>query len=422
MNPATGYMSHPMMNCGPYKLVSYNASTGIVEFEINEYYKGNYEGVKPVITTVKLVPVTAAEAVNKLENGEIDLLNKAVQGDLIQSLQLLVNNGFNWMNYARLGYGYLAFSCEVGPQQFMAVRQAIAYAFDTEAYTREYLKGFGLTVNGYYGIGQWMTQAAYGNLRPVDMTDEESVLWDEMTLDNLETYSYDIHRALQLLVDDGWTLNSEGEAFDPETDSLRYKNVDGELMPLRFRFAKTIGNDAAELALSMLQESFVHLGAELVVSEVPFAEVLADHLHENSTRRYDISFMATNFISIFDPLVDFAYDENGIGSQNASGIMDEQLEQLTWEMHKTTAGDALTYEQRWLAFQKRFNELLPTMPIYSNIYFDVFADWLQNYYTNSEINWPTALLYAFVQEPEQTGINDAGEDQFGPESEVNNEE
>ena len=42
---------------------------------------------------------------------------------------------------------------------------------------------------------------------------------------------------------------------------------------------------------------------------------------------------------------------------------------LAWEMRVTYPGQYLTYEENWLAFVERFNELLPTMPIYSNIYF-----------------------------------------------------
>ena len=38
--------------------------------------------------------------------------------------------------------------------------------------------------------------------------------------------------------------------------------------------------------------------------------------------------------------------------------------------------DSRTYEENWLAFIERFNEVLPTMPIYSNIYFDFFTDCL----------------------------------------------
>lgn len=51
-----GYLSHPELTCGPYSLVSYDKKSGKVEFTINEYYKGNYQGQKPTITNVTLIP------------------------------------------------------------------------------------------------------------------------------------------------------------------------------------------------------------------------------------------------------------------------------------------------------------------------------------------------------------------------------
>ena len=64
-------------------------------------------------------------------------------------------------------------------------------------------------------------------------------------------------------------------------------------------------------------------------------------------------------------------------------MTDEQLIDMTWDMHKTEPYDVLTYEQKWIEFQKYYNELLPTMPIYSNVYFDFHTNWLQNYYAGS---------------------------------------
>lgn len=74
---------------------------------------------------------------------------------------------------------------------------------------------------------------------------------------------------------------------------------------------------------------------------------------------------------------------------------------VAWDMHVTYPGQYLTYEQNWLEFITRFNEILPTMPIYSNIYFDFFTDWLQNYEPATYYSWPVAILYAYYAEPEE---------------------
>ena len=401
LNPETGYASHPALTCGPYRLTAYDAQSGVVEFELNPYYKGNSEGVKPVIDSVTLVPVDADTMVRRLESGEVDALNKCVdQSAILGGMQLIANGeGFSMTNYARTGYGFCAFSCEQGPQQFQAVRQALNYAFDSEAFIRDFLGGFGVGVYGYYGIGQWMVGAANGTLRPEELTEEQEAEWDALNLDVLNTYEFDLDEANRLLDEDGWTLNASGEAYNPEQDSLRYKMVDGALMPLSLRFAKSANNPSADMVVALYAESLPQIGAALEVEEVSFDELLADYYREEGVRRFDMNFMATNFISTFDPYLTFLGRDDMQGAVNTSGIVDEELVRLAFEMRSTEPGDLLTFEQRWLAMQQRYNELLPTMPIYSNVYFDFHTDWLQNYYPNSQYSWPVALLYAFYGEP-----------------------
>ena len=164
LNEETGYRSHPSLTSGPYTLTAYDAESGQVDFAINPYFKGNYEGVKPVIDTITLVPVLPETMVAQLESGEIDLLNKCVDSDVILGCMALSQQGIDTRNYARLGYGFCAFACEESATQFEAVRQAIAYSFDRDGFIAEYLGSFGIAVYSYYGVGQWMTLAAMGAL------------------------------------------------------------------------------------------------------------------------------------------------------------------------------------------------------------------------------------------------------------------
>lgn len=423
LDAESGYLSYPYLSCGPYKLVSYDRESGTVEFEINEFYVGNYEGVRPVIDTVTLVPVLPQEMKEKLESGEIDLLNKVVDGDVVNGLRPLLNDGYSLLNYARLGYGFCAFACEQGPQQFKAVRQAIDYCFDADTFVRNALKGYGVTVNGYYGLGQWMTLAALGTIRPDNITPEEEEIWDALNLDELNPYTLDLDQAKALLIADGWTLNENGDPFDETLDIVRYKDVDGELMRLSLDFAQVKDNDFAQMVVDQFSETLPQVGIELVVHEVSFNEMLSDYYREDGERLYDMNFMATNFVSTFDPFMTFTDDDDFVGAMNTSGVTDEQLIDITWDMHQTEPYDALTYEQKWIEFQKYYNDLLPTMPIYSNVYFDFHTNWLQNYYASSEINWPQAVIYAYMAEPveatpdEALGADDGmeidGEDDFG---------
>lgn len=111
-----------------------------------------------------------------------------------------------------------------------------------------------------------------------------------------------------------------------------------------------------------------------------------------------MNFMATNFVSTFDPYVTYTPGPGFEGSMNTSGFYDEELFTLAKEMHDTPPHSMLEYLTKWVAFQEHWNEILPTIPIYTNIYFDFHIASLRNYYPNAECNWPVALTYAFISE------------------------
>ncbi len=68
--------------------------------------------------------------------------------------------------------------------------------------------------------------------------------------------------------------------------------------------------------------------------------MLSDYYREDGERLYDMNFMATNFVSTFDPFMTFTDDPDFVGAMNTSGMTDEQLIDMTWDMHKTEPYDA----------------------------------------------------------------------------------
>ena len=400
LNSENGYLSYPMLTCGPYNLVSYNPKSGTVEFTINEYYKGDYKGQKPTITDITLIPALPQDMAAMLENGEVDLINKAVDASTINDCIALAEGDFDFENYPRLGYGFIGASCEKGPMQYQAVRQAIMYAFDTDDFDNKLLETYGMPVYGFYGIGQWMTQAAMGVLRPTGLSEEEKAAWDAITLDNLNHYDYNPEKSVELLEEDGWIYNDKGGEFDPEFNSVRYKLVDGKYEPLKLTFAVIKDNIAAHDVCDRLLKELTPMGFDITVHETEFTDLLIDYLREEGDRKYDIEFLAHNFVSIFDPLVELGADPTAPGTQNATGIYDEEMVKRAWDMHHTEPGDLLGYLTKWVSFQERFNEILPTLPLYSDIYYDFHISALKNYMPDAEANWPRAILYAYLVDEE----------------------
>ena len=71
-------------------------------------------------------------------------------------------------------------------------------------------------------------------------------------------------------------------------------------------------------------------------------------------------------------------------------------------MRKTDPADVYGYVSKWITFQERYNEVLPAIPIYSNIYFDFYTPYLRNYNITAHVTWSQAILEAWLgDEPEE---------------------
>ena len=405
--PETGYVSHPTVSSGPYRLTSYDEEVRVAQFEINEYYLGNYEGQKPVIPELEYRQVSNEEAIGKLLSGEIGLLNKGTDSEVIAAgLEQFAQDALGSQNYPRSGLGFISFACEQGPAQFEAVRKAVAYALDRDAMTADFTGNYGQTVDGYYGFGQWMVQMVNGTLSHLAEGETETAAqtqaWGELSLEGLEHYTKDLEKAEALLVADGWTLNEKGEAFAKGTDAVRYKDVDGELMRLSLKWAKLPDNRAADLLEEALVEPLAAIGMEILAEEVPFSQLLR-HYYRQDARTYDMFYMATNFVLVFDPYAIYNAGEDYNGAlMNTTGYVDKNLQKLALDMRQTEVGDYLSYCKKWVAFQEYWNSVLPAVPLYSNVYFDFYTTKLQDYAATSNQTWADAILYAWLGDPVET--------------------
>ena len=86
---------------------------------------------------------------------------------------------------------------------------------------------------------------------------------------------------------------------------------------------------------------------------------------------------------------------------------DEELYKLAVSMRQTEPGDIYGYVSKWMDFQDRYNEVLPTIPIYSNIYFDFYNEYLQNYEITAQVTWTQAILLAYFGLAEEAPAEDA---------------
>ena len=401
MNPETGYRTHPSVVSGPYTLVSFDGTTA--EFALNPFFKSDENGAKPTIPTLTYTLAENETMVEKLRSGEFGLLNKVLREDAIQAGMSLIQEDepFLMDNYTRTGLSYIAFACEKPTVSSERVRQAIAWCMDRDLVTEDYTGGFGLRVDGYFGIGQWMYEAVIGTMSPFTEPAEGSstqekeefeklqAALEELNLDGLTAYTEDLEKAAALLDEDGWTLNDDG---------IREKEIDGEKVTLELTMVYPEGNKIQEAFAERLVPNLEKVGIRLTMVPMEMTRLLESYYKQDEEREMDMVYIASNFELVFDPSVQFIIDENGEPNWSYTNHSDTELYDMAVKMRETEPGDIIGYLQNWLGFQERMNEMLPILPVYSNVYFDFYTNTLHDYAVDAVSTWAQAIVPAYLAE------------------------
>ena len=411
LDETNGYCSHPSVTSGPYVLTSFDGSTA--EFELNRYYKGNKDGIRPIIRRLTYKTVANESMLDEFKAGNVTLLNKVMNADVLNQLVPMVEGQgqFASSSYGRTGMSYISFSCERPAVSSLAVRQAVAMCVDKDSFVTATVGDYGQRADGYYGIGQWMyTLVNAEDGYPVEEPNAENGMtqaehdkaladWADLNMDDVPVYAFDPHGAAGVLESDGWTLNRNGESFDAARDDVRCKEINGEVVPLEL---KLICPEESKVADKLEQNFGAHLakaGIGLTIEEQPLSKLL-NSFYRRGERDADMIYIASNFGIVFDPAGNFRPDDaNAVNMSNFSAINDSELYKLAVDMRQTEAGDLLAYCQKWVKFQQRFQEVVPAIPLYSGMYYDFYPSVLQNYDINANATWGEAIVEASMGNP-----------------------
>ena len=379
-DPATGYRYHPNPTCGPYTLTSYDTSSREAVLTVNPNFVGDYRGVKPVIENLVIRTVSSDTMMNELEAGSVDLLFQCSGGDTINAgLDLVEEGTVADSSYYRNGYGKLEFDCSIFPTDSANVRKAIAYCLDRNEFARQYTGGYGAVVNAAYGLAQWEYQ--------------DSIDW---LAENLDSYEVNIDAAKQLLEEDGWTLNADGSEYSGT--GTRYKEVDGEIVPLQITWANSDGNPVSDLLATMLPTNMAEAGMELVPTPMDVSTLFSCIDHQGDAT-YNMYNLATGFATANSPWYYYTSDEAYMGGgYNANWIKDPELEAAANALKSIPYDDTETWLTAWREYIKVWNDKMPDIPLYSDEYYDFYNTKLQGWDPSSIWGWELAVLDAWVTE------------------------
>ena len=401
------------VTAGPYNLVEFDQASKQATLVINPNYAGNFEGQKPSVPKIVITKAEDATWADALKTGAFNFYDTMTDGAQINQAMDIIEDeankaalgyGYKFTQFDRPGYGKLMFQCDFGPTQFPAVRHAIAHLLDRNEFANTFCAGWGGVVNGPYGTAMWMYKEA-----------------EEWLDENLDNYAYNPEKAVELLVADGWVYAEDGSDY---VEGVRYKKVTDEeagtyqhvvtlpdgtkLMGLIIEWSSSEGNSVSDLLSVMLAngEQTAAAGVKINQNVMSFAELL-NYMYRDATQgdkygvpTYCMYNLASNFTPEYDQSYSFTLDPKMVADgYNTNYIFDEELDKLSMDMvYGVEAGDDATYLDIWQKFIKRWNEDLPEVPLYSNIYISVYPDWLENYNQDSYWDFNQAILYATIAE------------------------
>lgn len=436
---------------GPYTITKWNSTDKEATLTINPNYAGNFEGQKPSIKTIVLRTVVEETQFQQLSKGEVDIISGLTGGESVKQALSLVDTGkFSEVHYDRAGYGKVQFDCDFGPTMFTEVRQAMAYCLDRQAFANSFCTGYGSIVNGPYSVNFAAYSAnkkAIDALNPyaVSVENAKKVLKDGGWVYNADGTDYDEAKggvrykklaATEYGVDNANLTYASVE----NSDGKEYKTVKiGEdyYMPCVINWFAT-KNDVSELLVTMLMRGTNLTNAGIVLRQTigEWENLLGNIYRETAsgysgTPTYNMFNLATGWNSeIYDYSFNWvdksseSYDDYFTYSNNK--LSDPYDAEFQWDVaanqglsydeavkksgnklgmnylsmamvYSAKPGDHEEYNKWFLAYLQRWNELIPDLPLYSNIYYDCFNAKIQGFKTSPFFGPAYALIYCTVK-------------------------
>ena len=244
----------------------------------------------------------------------------------------------------------------------------------------------------------------------------------------------DAVRYKKLTAEEAETLDGVNKTYASvnNTDGVTYKTVkigNDYYMPLAINWFGTTPNSVTDLLNTTLANSsdVAALGIVIRATVGDFTQLLGEIYRDASygyagTPTFGMFNLATGWNnSVYDYAFNWSLDEAYFG-YSSNKLYDEYdkafpydltAEKLTFEEAMTQSGGKLgmdylsmgmvynakteeEYNKWWEAYIERWNQLMPDIPLYSNMYYDVFNAKITGFVTSPFFGMARAIIYADV--------------------------
>lgn len=434
---------------GPYYVSDWDDSTKIATLTINPEFTGNFEGQKPSIKTIVYTKIVQETQLDQFKTGQVDILSGITGGDDTKAALAVVdesNGKFDEVHYQRAGYGKLQFECDFGPTMFASVRKAVAYVLNTSEFAEAFTGGYGTVVYGPYSpdFDMWVAVEDEINLIDYSFSVENAKqalidggwIYNETGAEFVE--GTDTVRYKKLTAEEATDVNI-AYASVANTDGKEYKTVkigDDYYMPCVINWFGTTNNNVTDMLGARLvgTENVAAIGMVVRSTVGDFDKLLGEIYRETSygyggTPTFGVFNLATGWNSAvydyaynwsLDPIY-FGYSSNKLYDEYDVAFpyyaADGSHTKMSYEDAMAASGNKLgmdylsmamvydaanvdEYNQWWMAYIERWNDLMPDIPLYSNYYFDVYNAKIENFQTSPFWGPTDALLYCTIANAE----------------------
>lgn len=327
---------------GPFEFVEYSDD----EFTRMRHFEDFRTG-RPFLDEIVIRYVDDQALVMMIERGEVDYANPPAENfeRFTEMDNITIHQSI------RDGFGYIGINVEADtPVGDQAVRQAMAHGINRQGFQEVVMNGLAVTTNSPISQASW----AY--------------------TEDLNQYEYDPDRAQEILEADGWEMNEDG---------IYERN--GEL--LQFTMTASSGSEFIDQLMALAQDNLNQIGFDIDIERMEF-NTMTDQIDDGELNTW---FMGWSFGPDPDPYSVWHSE----GDWNRTNWSNERADELI-EMARQTL-DQVERREYYVEFQQIWNEDMPYIPMYANIYLHVMNERVRGFLPDPGVVSPFGRGHSEIQ-------------------------